>query len=283
MAGALDWVQKTSISRCSPLSFLLLSQSYYVGFSSEKRSLEIAQAESFPVSLVITECNSDSHYWKQTAQLKRFSLIIHHNVPQRKKSIIMFKCSNCTEIKYKILFLLVHLHGIFSFSLEKQPFFSKSTLISIPKIDRTKQSTRTQFSNSLCLNFKVMASAGNWKTQGLNSFQRHIFYLKAYRKGVGDFWQNGEQKEKTCWKRLGQCSEWSDTHGWRGSARDTVLKSGCREDAGRGRGTSLFSIFIEAWMTGTAQFRWTTWCLRRAIHCEMIKDQLSANFKPTTQ
>lgn len=63
--------KKQAFHCCSPLSFLLLSQSCYVGFSSEKRSLEIAQAESFPLSLVITECNSDSHYWKQTAQTEK--------------------------------------------------------------------------------------------------------------------------------------------------------------------------------------------------------------------
>lgn len=65
-------------------------------------TLQITKKESIPLNLVIVECNFDSDYQEKTAQAAKifFNHSIHRSIPQRKKkSIIMFKRSNCQGAK----------------------------------------------------------------------------------------------------------------------------------------------------------------------------------------
>lgn len=127
--SAQDEPRIIAIVRLCLLSYYLRAAGWVFSLGKKRgRSLQIAKTESVTSSLVIAECNFDSHYWEQTAQTEKafFNHSIHHNVPSKKqkKSIIMFKCSNCTQVKYKSSFAPCSLPGECSVS-DTQCFFSK--------------------------------------------------------------------------------------------------------------------------------------------------------------
>lgn len=111
-------IRRTLAPLFSSVFCLIISELLGEFFLRIKRewSLKLAKTESVPLSLVMQNAILTRIIRSKTAQMEKvfFNHSMHHNVPSKeKKSVIMFKCSNCTEVKWVPL-LFVHLSRAFS-------------------------------------------------------------------------------------------------------------------------------------------------------------------------
>lgn len=167
--------------------------------------------EPIPLSLVIAECNFDSHYQEQIAQAEKvfFNHSIHHNVPSKKKKVnnnVQMQQLHRNEIQAFLCSLFIWVECSVP---EKPPFFSKFYFTGILKTDRGSN-TKTLFSISLCLYFKEDRGLKDMNLHSLKGRRWQIFYLETHGKERGVIFS----KIENMWSEFpGQFSEGSDMFG----------------------------------------------------------------------